>query len=168
MRVLLLLCLIHLGIDLDAVGQSKAHCILIEARKLVGIKEATGQNNRGPEVDKLVLRAGGIPGQPWCAWTARAVHLDCGCPAGGGMAMSWFIPSRLISTVVPGDVFSVWNKYMNRIGHIGMVEQVLPGGKFIVTIEGNTNGFGSREGSGVCRLTRPVKQVYNYARWWLK
>jgi hypothetical protein len=168
MRVLLFLWIINLGIDLDAVGQSKAHCILIEARKLIGIKEAPGQNNRGPEVDKLILRAGGKPGQAWCGWTARAVHMDCGCPAGGGMAMSWFVPSRLVYKIVPGDVFSVWNKYLNRIGHIGIVEQVLPGEKFIVTIEGNTNGFGSREGSGVCRLTRPVKQVYNYARWWHK
>ena len=166
MRVLCILCLIHLGIDLHVVGQPKAHCIVAESRKLIGIKEAPGQNNRGPEIDHIVKKAGGKPGQPWCGWTARFVHLKCECKAGGGMAMSWFVPSRLVSSIVPGDVFSVWNKYLNRIGHIGMVEQVLPGGKFIVTIEGNTNGFGSREGSGVCRLTRPVKQVFNYARWW--
>lgn len=81
--------------------------------------------------------------------------------------MSWFVPSRLIkSGWVPGDVFSIWNKCRKRIGHIGMVEQVLPSGNFIVTIEGNTNGAGSREGSGVFRLTRPRKQIYSFARWW--
>lgn len=166
MRVLCILCLIHLGTYFHALSQSRADCILREARKLIGIKETPGRNNRGPEVDRLVIRAGGKPGQAWCGWTARAVHLDCHCPAGGGMAASWFIGSRLITSYQPADVFSVWNKYMKRIGHIGIVEQVLPGGKFIVTIEGNTNGFGSREGSGVCRLTRPVKQVFNFARWW--
>jgi hypothetical protein len=83
------------------------------------------------------------------------------------MAASWFVKPRLVNRGwVAGDVFSVWNKYMKRIGHVGMVEQVLPSGSFIVTIEGNTNAVGSREGSGVCRLTRPIKQVYNFARWW--
>jgi hypothetical protein len=83
------------------------------------------------------------------------------------MAMSWFVSARLIHTqFLPGDVFSIWNRYIKRIGHVGLVEQVLPSGSFIVTIEGNTNAVGSREGSGVCRLTRPVKQIYNFARWW--
>jgi hypothetical protein len=166
MRVLCILCLIHLGINFHAVAQ-KNQCLVNEGRKLLGIKETPGRNNRGPEVDRIVLAAGGKPGQAWCGWAQRYIHLKCACTAGGGMAASWFIRPHLLKTGwMAGDVFSVWNKYMNRIGHIGMVEQVLPGGKFIVTIEGNTNGFGSREGSGVCRLTRPVKQVFNYARWW--
>jgi hypothetical protein len=138
-----------------------------EARKLIGIQETPGRNNRGPEVDKIVLAAGGRPGQPWCGWTQRFIHLKCKCQAGGGMAMSWFISSRLVrSGWTTGDVFSVWNPYMKRIGHVGLVEQVLPGGKFIVTIEGNTGASGSRDGSGVWRLTRSTKQVYNYGRWW--
>jgi hypothetical protein len=83
------------------------------------------------------------------------------------MAAAWFTKVRLVKRedVRPGDVFSVWNKYIKRIGHVGIVEQVLPSGKFVVTIEGNTNGSGSRDGGGVCRLTRPIKQIYNFARW---
>jgi hypothetical protein len=166
MRIFCILCLVYLGFDFNALGQ-KSQCLVSEGRKILGIKETHGRNNRGPEVDRIVLAAGGKPGQPWCGWTQRYVHLKCACSAGGGMALSWFVPNRLIKTgLVPGDVFSVWNKYMKRIGHVGLVEQVLPSGSFIVTIEGNTNGMGSREGSGVCRLTRPIKQVYNFARWW--
>jgi hypothetical protein len=83
------------------------------------------------------------------------------------MAAAWFTRARLIASdrSRPGDVFSVWNKYIKRIGHVGIVEQVLPSGKFIVTIEGNTNGRGSRDGGGVCRLTRPIKQIHSFARW---
>jgi hypothetical protein len=118
-------------------------------------------------VDALVKAVGGKIGTPWCGWTAKYVHQKCKCPSGGGMALSWFIASKIIKNEwVPGDVFSIWNKYMGRIGHIGMVEQVLPSGNFIVSIEGNTNGSGSRDGGGVYRLTRPVKQIYSFARWW--
>jgi hypothetical protein len=83
------------------------------------------------------------------------------------MASAWFVKSRIVKTadVEPGDVFSVWNNYIDRIGHVGIVEQVLPSGNFVVTIEGNTNGRGSRDGGGVCRLTRPRKQIYSFARW---
>lgn len=164
MRLLFLLCLVYLGIDFYAVGHPA--CLIAEARKILGVKESPGLNNRGPEVDRIVLAAGGIRGQPWCGWTQRFLHLRCRCRAGGGMAASWFIKPRLVANFAPGDVFSVWNRYMARIGHVGLVEQVLPSGHFIVTIEGNTNATGSREGSGVCRLTRPRKQMYNFARWW--
>jgi hypothetical protein len=165
MRVLWILCLVYLGVDFDALACSP-QCLVAEARKLIGLRESTGQNNRGPELDLLVRSVGGKPGQPWCGWAQRRIHLNCHCAAGGGMASSWFIKSRLVPGGSVGSVFSIWNRYMNRIGHVGIVEEVLPSGKFVVTIEGNTNGLGSREGSGVCRLTRPVKQVYSFARWW--
>lgn len=133
---------------------------------MIGICEK-GKNNRGPAVDALILEAGGKIGTAWCGWTQVVAHKRCGCPFAGGMAMSWFVRSRLITSgFLPGDLGSVWNKYMNRIGHVLAFEQVLPSGKFVVTIEGNTNAVGSREGSCVCRLTRPVRQIYSFARWW--
>jgi hypothetical protein len=84
------------------------------------------------------------------------------------MALSWFIKSRIINNnkYLPGDVFSIYNSSLRRIGHIGIIEQVMPSGKFIITIEGNTSGGGSREGHGVYRLTRSVKNIYSFARWW--
>ena len=39
------------------------------------------------------------------------------------------------------------------LGHTGLVERVLPGGR-LATIEGNTNNDGSRSGVGVFRLER--------------
>jgi hypothetical protein len=169
MRLLCLLCLIHLGINFNAVSNG-ATCILNQARPLIGTRETPGRNNRGPEVDRIVRYAAGTDrwlGTAWCGWFATYCHKQCKQPAAGGMAAAWFTKVRLVKRedVRPGDVFSVWNKYIKRIGHVGIVEQVLPSGKFVVTIEGNTNGSGSRDGGGVCRLTRPIKQIYNFARW---
>lgn len=143
-------------------------CILSVARSKLGVRETS--NNRGPEVDKIIIAGGGKPGQAWCGWFARFCHM-VGCkikPVGGGMAMSWFVKDNIVKDpdVRPGDVFSVWNKYMKRIGHVGMVEMVKD--DKVITIEGNTNGFGQREGSGVCRLTRSKKSIYSFARWWRK
>jgi hypothetical protein len=171
MRVLCILCLIHLGINLHAISQPKATCILKEARSLIGIRETPGKNNRGPEVDRIVVIASGTTkwlGTAWCGWFTTYCHKQCKQKSAGGLAASWFVKNNLVQSggIQPGDVFSVWNRYMNRIGHVGIIEQVLPSGNFIVTIEGNTNGSGSRDGGGVCRLTRPVKQAFNFARWW--
>lgn len=167
MRILCLVFLICLVFNLHAVA-SGSECLIQQARRCIGWKETPGRNNRGPEIDKLVLSVGGRPGLPWCGFFMMYIHQRCSLPKAGGMAMSWFTRSSIVSSPTPGDVFSVWNRYLNRIGHVGLVELVTPSGNAIVTIEGNTNGTGSREGSGVCRLTRPRKQIYSFARWWKK
>jgi hypothetical protein len=153
------------GLNFDAVKSKD--CLLDEARKLIGIKEVGG-NNRGPEVDKIIISSGGKPGQAWCAYTQVFIHKKCRLSHANGMALSWFIKPRIIhkNQYTQGDVFSVYNSGLRRIGHVGLIEQVLPSGKFIVTIEGNTSGGGSREGDGVYRLTRSTKNVYSFARWW--
>lgn len=163
-----LLCLLWLGftgLDLDAVKSKD--CLIEEARKLIGIREVGGAN-LGPDVERIIVSSGGRPGQPWCAYTQVFIHRKCGRSYAGGMAASWFIKPRIINKnqIIKGDVFSVYNSALRRIGHIGIIEQILPSGKFIITIEGNTSGGGSREGDGVYRLTRPTKNLYSFARWW--
>ncbi len=56
-----------------------------------------------------------------------------------------------------GDIvwFDFPNDGVNRISHIGIVEGVLADGR-IATIEGNTNGAGSRTGGNVMRHNRSV------------
>lgn len=172
MYLLSLLWFISLGFNRPAVNQQptdwqlNAECLLDRARSMLHIRESGG-NNRGPEVEAIIIFAGGKPGQAWCAYFQRFIHIKCGRQAASGYSPSWFIPARLVKTgQVPGDVFSIWNNGKNRIAHIGMIEQILPNGKFIVTIEGNTGTTGSRDGAGVHRLTRSVKSIYNFARWW--
>lgn len=158
----LLSCLVF---DLYALSPQQA-CLINEGRRLIGLRETPGRPNRGPELDRLVLSIGGKPGLPWCGYFMMALHKRCGLPMAGGMAMSWFTAPRKVRQPVPADVFSIWNRYMKRIGHVGLIESVSPSGNVIITIEGNTNSMGNREGSGVCRLTRPMKSIYSYARWW--
>ena len=149
------------------VNASKNECIVATAEKYLHVRETS--NNRGPEVDKIIIAAGGKPGQAWCGWFSRFVHMLCGViKTGGGMAMSWFDRKHIISSsmVIPGDVGSVYNKYMGRIGHILIIREWNRNSQFFISIEGNTNAKGSREGSGVRSLQRSKKDCYNYARWW--
>lgn len=37
-----------------------------------------GGNNRGPAVEKIIKRAGGTPGEPWCGDTVAAAYLEAG------------------------------------------------------------------------------------------
>ena len=54
--------------------------------------------------------------------------------------------------VRPGHIFVIDTPPAGGAGHAGLVEQII-GGK-LVTIEGNTNDDGSREGIGVFRRTQ--------------
>jgi hypothetical protein len=56
------------------------------------------------------------------------------------------------SLVKPGHIFVIDTGPAGGAGHTGLVERVI-GGK-LVTIEGNTNEGGSREGVGVFRRTQ--------------
>jgi len=63
----------------------------------------------------------------------------------------------------PADVFGIWFNSMGRVAHVGLVEK--NEGDWIVTIEGNTNGGGSRDGDGVYRRRRLSTNVLG--RGWL-
>lgn len=57
----------------------------------------------------------------------------------------------------PGDVVIWYNAKKTWQGHAAIVLAVLDNDK-IITIEGNTNGAGSREGDGVFQKTRNIKR----------
>jgi hypothetical protein len=47
---------------------------------------------------------------------------------------------------------------MKRIAHVGFIDGLK--GKFVSTVEGNTNAQGSRDGNGVFRRLRPKLAIY--------
>lgn len=66
----------------------------------------------------------------------------------------------------PGDICYFWSVEKGRVGHVGVVERVLPDGR-LVTIEGNTRNPNKRGGSeynggGVYRRIR--RTIYGYGR----
>jgi hypothetical protein len=78
-------------------------------------------------------------------------------PPSGKAATGLGNPKRGDIMYVHGLVDGVW-----RIHHVGLVENVLPGG-YIQTVEGNTNTTGSASGDGVYRLKRKVTSKLFFA-----
>jgi CHAP domain-containing protein len=117
----------------------------------------------------------GSNGVAWCAqfqsWAAsQAGYLDViipkhqYTPAG----YNWFKSrGREVGLPKRGDLLYVYGKVRGeknpRVHHVGMVEQVLPGG-YIRTLEGNTNTGGSAQGDGVYRLQRQVTSRLRFVR----
>ena len=58
-------------------------------------------------------------------------------------------------------MFGIYFPKMKRVAHVGFVDQWGP--KEVVTVEGNTNGAGSREGDGVYKKKRLTRQIHSVA-----
>lgn len=131
--------------------------VISVARSQIGYRE--GANN-----DTKYGRWYGMNKTPWCAifvsWVAykagatKIIPRHAYTPAGA----QWFKDrGQWHSRPRVGDIvyFDFPNDGVNRISHVGIVEAVLADGS-IMTIEGNTNSVGSREGNGVWRKIRKV------------
>ena len=62
-----------------------------------------------------------------------------------------------------GDVFGIYYPRQNRIAHVGFIDGQQEG--FFITVEGNTNANGSRNGDGVYRKRCSVRTIYKISRW---
>jgi len=137
----------------------------------IGVMEKPPGSNRGPEVDKYLRLVGLDPAAgsfPWCAafvyfcFDQASQELDETNPVvktasvldhwnkAGRQGITRILQSEAVSNpalVTPGQIFILSTG--GGSGHTGLIESV-NGGK-LVTIEGNTNVGGSREGIGVFR-----------------
>ncbi len=140
----------------------------------VGVREATGAND-GEQVEAYLASVGLDGGYAWCAAFVHWAHRQVGIVArANAWSPSWFPESRLVyqrttrarsNLPLPGDVFGIYFPNKRRIAHVGFVEDWGADKPFAMTIEGNTNDFGSREGDGVYRKKRPHRQIYAVANW---
>jgi len=151
------------------------------AKTQIGVMEDPLGSNRGPEVDEY-LRAVGLDPRddsfPWCVAFTHFCYLKAanklGRPnphirtagvldhwnrAGQSAAASRVTSVRAVadpSLVQPGSLFII--DLGGGQGHSGMVIEVADGR--LVSIEGNTNDNGSRNGIGVFRRTaRKIVQI---------
>ena len=67
-------------------------------------------------------------------------------------------------TLKEGDVVTFYYSNLGRVGHTGFYVKTDNNGYFI-TIEGNTNNGGSREGDGVYKKKRDPNKVYAISRY---
>ena len=157
-------------------AEGLAAAVLDVARSQLDVRESPLGSNRGPEVDEYVRLTGLDPAGrfAWCVcfiffcfhtaskklgkpnpMIKTAGVLDLWSRAGqkpGVTRVTLAKAKNNPALVKPGQIFVIDTGNPGGAGHAGLVEQVA-GGK-LVTIEGNTNDGGSREGIGVFRRTR--------------
>src|SRR5262249_38255526 len=165
----------------DRAGSPLLQGALGVAASQVGVMEKPPGSNRGPEVDTYLRGVGLDPrgGFPWCAafvyfcFQRAATQLRRANPVvktGGALdhrarARAQGVPTipaakaHMEETLVrPGHIFVIDTGGPGGAGHTGLVEAVVAGK--LVTIEGNTNDGGSREGIGVFRRNgRRVRDI---------
>ena len=146
---------------------------ILAARREIGVREAPPGSNRGPRVDEYIRGVGLDPMAGSFAWCAAFVYFCFGTAAAAanrrnplvrtaGVLAQWnqserhgarrikaSDAARRPDLVKPGHIFIL--DYGRGVGHMGLVSTIR-GGK-LVTIEGNTNDGGSREGIGVFERT---------------
>lgn len=134
------------------------------------MRERSGQND-GARVATYLRAVGYGEGYPWCAafvsWAFQEAGIDAARTA---WAPAWFPAGRLVYrrgdrgyVAQPGDVFGLYYPRKGRIAHVGFIDG--EAGGFYITVEGNTNGAGSREGDGVYRKRRAKRTIYRASRW---
>lgn len=169
---IILLHLFLIGGFTSIVGQNNCELVSSIYRQEIGVREATGHND-GARVEMFLASANLKRGNPWCAaflcWTFKKAKIKA---VVSGYSPVWFPAGKTIytrgskKTSVPGtaDVFGIWFANKQRIAHVGFIDS-WPPGPFAITVEGNTNEAGSREGDGVYRKRRLKTQIYKVSRW---
>ena len=133
------------------------------ARAELGTRELSGKND-GPRILTYQAAAGLKSGDAWCAAFVSWVFLKAGYPKPRtGWSPALFPAVRIKKTAAPGMLFGIYFPALKRIAHCGFVESLR--GDWVITIEGNTNLAGAREGDGVYRKWRPHKSIYRFAEW---
>lgn len=139
----------------------------------VGIKEEPLGSNNGRWVNIFNSSCGLDPSEhaPWCASVANYGYLQNGLLGHGAYSPNWYLKKRVVSLhdVKPGDMCLVYFPSKGRYAHtIACVEKaVFSAGRAVevITLEGNTNAQGSREGDQFARRRRPADTV-TILRWW--
>ena len=136
----------------------------------IGIREKPLGSNRGKEVEEYLLSVGLGGGNPWCMafiyWcfeeAVNSSRIHNPLFKTGHVLTHWIEAGRRNTPrishlqainnpalIQPGMIFIIDTGSPGGAGHTGLVEKVI-GGK-LITIEGNTNDGGVREGIGVFR-----------------
>lgn len=126
----------------------------------------SGGPNRGPVIDQA-NRLCQVPlGSPWCAAIISLAYSECGfSQPKTAWSPAMFPEAKRVSeqSAKAGDLAGIYFPSLGRIGHVLMIRKRF--GSMWLTVEGNTNSGGSRDGDGLYFRKRPVSQIRFYSRW---
>lgn len=135
----------------------------------IGIRELSG-NNDGSDVEMYLRSTGLGKGHAWCAAFVNWVYVrnEIKGPHSAAWSPSWFPEGKVVANEhgLRGDVFGIYFKSKKRIAHVGFLDEDFNNEKStVLTVEGNTNEAGSREGDGVYRKRRNKNQISKISCW---
>lgn len=137
--------------------------LLSIAKNELGVREVSG-HNEGPQVAAYLRYVGVKQRSSWCAAFVSWVFGEAGYTAPRSPWSPALFPlNKRTRQVRPAVVFGIYFSQLKRIAHCGLVER--QEGDWLITIEGNTNIAGSREGDGVYRKRRALKAIRCFADW---
>jgi hypothetical protein len=128
--------------------------------------------NTGPEVDIYLRSVGFAPGASWCgafvAYNLTRIKVKnpntAWSPAYASQRDIIWTGKKGGVAPMPGDVATFYYPNLRRVGHVGFfVKKDFDG--YFITIEGNTNGAGSREGDGVFKKKRESAKIHAITRY---
>jgi hypothetical protein len=154
--------------------------VLDVARNEIGVLEKPLGSNYGKREEEYWASTDLPGGNPWCAafifWcfqqAALSIRTDNPCIKTAGVIDHWYLAGQEGIRRITGEqaaedpglvqlvmIFLIDTGAPGGAGHTGLVERV-EGGR-LITIEGNTNNDGGREGIGVFRRTRRKVRLIN-------
>lgn len=156
----------HDGFDQFSNGERvlQAMAYLCDVRQ---VDEDRGPNS-GDFVDDFLREAGGLgPGYPWCAasinWCCEMLEVPNPAKADAAVVgwKNWAVAQGRRRAAPARGLLCYW---LNRdqTGHIGIVSNFLADKNHVLSIEGNTNAAGSREGDAIARKQRPKAKWHGY------
>lgn len=168
-------CLLFLTISFRPFAQNNLRdCVVSTAYSYIDVRETDG-SNRSPEIRHFFdyLNCTVPYGSPWCAIYVSYCLKYCGVKAPYSAWSPSLFPKYAIKysngignddKVQKGDVFGIYFTRLGRIAHVGFI--VEDRYNMVKTIEGNTNGGGSRDGDGVYERVRFKSQIAKVASYY--
>ncbi len=139
------------------------------AKKYIGHKEQAGNvfDEKTP-LGKILKEAGQKDGEAWCCYFTEAVFVETLRALFSASTVQTFQNFKNAGYEITDSpevgALVIWQRYKDGkptwAGHAGIVTKVVDKTSF-VSIEGNTNSAGSREGDSVQEKTRTTARVEN-------
>lgn len=174
--ILFSICLLFIGaytLDAHVVKERSKHeireAVAATYTAQIGVQETDGAND-GPEIREYLKTTNISFSAPWCAAFVSYCYTinDVDNPR-SAWSPSYFQKSKLINLKytqpLRADVFGVWYNNLGRIAHIGFIDHWPRDGDYFISVEGNTNNNGSREGTGVYKKRTQKRRAYKIARY---